>query len=291
MANEEPGRSSPYLIKLGLLAAGLIIVAVLLWQWVGGDRTEEVTPMVQPEPAVIPESQPEPQDAPEVIESPPAPPEPEPEPEPLPELAESDVVALAAAEQLTGDDELKSLLVQDNVIQKSVRAVIAAADGGVVHEYRPLRSPSGTFLVEALDEPVREDVGQRYRLSPRNYERYDRYVNLLTRLEPRDVAAVFQRFYPLFEQAYEQHGVNGGSFQSLTLKAIDSLLAAPVLDQEPILVQPRVYYEFEDPRLEALPATQKLLIRMGPENTRKVQAALKELRSVIAAQQTSGQNR
>lgn len=286
MANEQPGRSSPYLIKLGLLAAGLIIAAVLLWQWVGGDDAEETTPMVQPEPVVIPEPQPEPQEIPERVEPEPEP-EPEPQPEPLPELAESDAVVLAAAEQLSGDDELKSMLVQDNVIQKSVRAVIAAADGGVVHEYRPIRSPSGSFVVDALDEPIREDVGQRYRLSPRNYERYDRYVELLTRLEPSNVAAVFRRFYPLFEEAYEQHGVDGDSFQSLTLKAIDSLLAAPVLEEEPILVQPRVYYEFEDPRLEALPATQKLLIRMGPENTRKVQAALKELRSAIVAQTTT----
>lgn len=281
MANEESGRPSPYLIKLLLLLAGLIVVAVLLWQMLGKDEAEEATPMVQPEEEFIPEPQPEPQEEPAVVE--PAP-EPEPEPEPLPELAESDAVALAAAEELSGNGELAALLVKDNAIQKSVRAVIAAADGGVVHEYRPIRSPAGAFLVDPLDEPPQDGVGQRYRLSARNYERYDGYVNVLTSLQPHKVAAVFQRFYPLFEQAYEQHGVEKGSFKSLTLEAIDSLLAAPVLEEEPILVQPRVYYQFEDPRLEALPATQKLLIRMGPDNTRKIQQALRELRKVIEAQ-------
>lgn len=280
MANEESRRPSPYLVKLLLLIAGLIVVAILLWQMVGNDDAEEATPMVQPEPEVIPEPQPQ-QEQPRAMD--PSPEPAEPEPEPLPELAESDSVALAAAEQLSGNDELKNLLVQDNVIQKSVRAVIAASDGGVVHEYRPIRSPGKPFLVDALDEPPQADVGQRYRLSPRNYERYEPYVNLLTRLEPGAVAEVFQRFYPLFEQAYEQHGVDGGSFKSLTLKAIDSVLAAPVLEEEPVLVQPRVYYQFEDPKLEALPATQKLMIRMGPENTRKVQEALREVRVAIEA--------
>lgn len=278
MANEEPGRSSSYLIKLLLLIAGLVLVAILLWQFMGdGEPEPPPPPAVQPEPEVIPEVQPEPQVEPEPEPAPE--PQAESEPEPLPELAESDAVALAAAEQM--DAELGDMLVKDNVIPKSVRAVIAAADGGVVHEYRPLRSPSGAFLAEALDEEPREDVGQRYRLSQRNYERYQPYVDLITRLEPRDVAAVYQRFYPLLEQAYAQHGVESGSFKSITLRAIDSLLAAPVLDEEPILVQPRVYYEFEDKRLESLPATQKLLIRMGPDNTKKIQAALRELRRAI----------
>lgn len=276
MANKDEGRPSPYLIKLLLMIAGLILVAVLVWQFVGTDKSEPVTPMAQPEPEFVPDTQPEPQPEREPVE--PAP-QVEAQPEPLPELAESDAVALAAAEQL--DPELSDLLVDDNVIQKSVRAIIGAADGGVVHEYRPLRSPSGAFLADALDEEPSADRGQRYRLSQRNYERYQPYVDLITRLNPGDVGAVYQRFYPLLEQAYAQHGVENGSFKSLTLRAIDSLLAAPVLDEEPILVQPRVYYEFEDPRLESLPATQKLLIRMGPDNTRKVQAALRELRSTI----------
>lgn len=280
MANEDPGRSSPYLLKLLLLIAGLVLVGILLWQFMNSGKPEPTTPMVQPEPEVM-SAPPEPQ--PEQVPAEPAPaPEAEAQPEPLPELAESDAAALDAAEQLDGG--LSDLLVRDNVIQKSVRAVIGAADGGVVHEYRPVRSPAGQFVVEPLKEEPSADGAQRYRLSPRNYERYQPYVDMLTSLKPHDVAAAYQRFYPLMEQAYAQHGVEAGSFKSVTLKAIDSLLAAPVLDDEPVLVRPRVYYEFEDQRLESLSATQKLLIRMGPDNTRKIQAALRELRSAIEAQ-------
>ena len=42
-------------------------------------------------------------------------------------------------------------------------------------------------------------------------------------------------------------------------------------------------YTYADPALEARPAGQKLLIRMGPENAAAIKAKLTELRAVITA--------
>jgi hypothetical protein len=42
-------------------------------------------------------------------------------------------------------------------------------------------------------------------------------------------------------------------------------------------------YVFSDPKLEALPAGQKLLIRMGADNATVVKAKLMELRAIITA--------
>ena len=42
-------------------------------------------------------------------------------------------------------------------------------------------------------------------------------------------------------------------------------------------------YTFADPTLEALPAGQKLLLRMGPDNAAVVKAKLKELRAIVTA--------
>jgi hypothetical protein len=42
-------------------------------------------------------------------------------------------------------------------------------------------------------------------------------------------------------------------------------------------------YELVDPRLEALSPAQKLLLRMGPANARKVQEKLRELGSALDA--------
>jgi hypothetical protein len=44
-----------------------------------------------------------------------------------------------------------------------------------------------------------------------------------------------------------------------------------------------VLYTYADPKLEALPAGEKLLLRMGPDNTAVIKAKLKELRAIITA--------
>jgi len=47
-----------------------------------------------------------------------------------------------------------------------------------------------------------------------------------------------------------------------------------------------VLYEFDDPQLESLTAGQKILVRMGLDNERRVKARLAELRGLIAATPT-----
>jgi hypothetical protein len=42
-------------------------------------------------------------------------------------------------------------------------------------------------------------------------------------------------------------------------------------------------YQFADPALEGLPAGQKILIRMGPENASIIKAKLAELRAIVTA--------
>ena len=41
------------------------------------------------------------------------------------------------------------------------------------------------------------------------------------------------------------------------------------------------YYKFADPRLESLTATQKIMLRMGPENERLVKNKLKAIRQLL----------
>ncbi len=48
------------------------------------------------------------------------------------------------------------------------------------------------------------------------------------------------------------------------------------------MMQPKVFYEFTDPDLETRSAGQKMLIRMGAENARRVKAKLAEIRQALA---------
>jgi hypothetical protein len=66
------------------------------------------------------------------------------------------------------------------------------------------------------------------------------------------------------------------------VQVIDHLLQTPDVKGQIRLVQPSVYYQFADPKLEALSAGQKALIRMGSANAAAVKAKLRELRAEIA---------
>jgi len=79
----------------------------------------------------------------------------------------------------------------------------------------------------------------------------------------------------------------------LLLEVIDDLLATPeplgaielvLPPQDPSveIARPWVLYQFSDPALQALPAGQKILVRMGNDNARRVKAMLRELRQQLA---------
>ena len=46
-------------------------------------------------------------------------------------------------------------------------------------------------------------------------------------------------------------------------------------------MQPKVFYQFADPKLEDLSAGQKLMIRMGPANERALKAKLRDFRTEL----------
>lgn len=268
-----------------LLAVGLIAAAGLayfLWSASQTDSTTQQKVVTAPAPAPVVASEP-----------PPVTPEPQPEepaaeppvrpPEPLPALENSDAFITDKLAEAPAGDSLLKLLVPDNLLLKSVRAVMVLDEGAVVHDYRPVQSPPAALKVKKINEPLDIDIGQRYTLSPENYTRYQPWVTAITRSDKKAMASLYQRVYPLLEEAYLQHGVDRGNFHNVLLAVIDNVLAAPVLDDEIVLIQPKVFYQFQDPALEKAPAVHRLLWRMGPDNTRAIQTALREFKQELLA--------
>jgi hypothetical protein len=118
-------------------------------------------------------------------------------------------------------------------------------------------------------------------LAVANYARYQPFIKVVESVDPKTLATVYFHLYPLFQQAYEDLGYPGRFFNDRLVEVIDHLLAAPE-PQGPIeLVQPKVFYQFADPRLEDLSAGQKLMIRMGPANERLLKTKLRDLRAEL----------
>jgi hypothetical protein len=205
-------------------------------------------------------------------------PEPVVEVEPLPPLNESDTNILAALQQLRGEGLLQ-LLVPQEVIRKFVLAVNNIAEGKVIHEYRPVVSPGTPFAPETFSVKVDGDAVDQERIANRNYARYEPYVTTLALVDSDAAVAVYRRFYPLLEEAFRELGLKKPNFHSVMIAAIDNLLAAPDAQGDLLLVRPKVFYQYADPALEQLPHTHKLMLRMGPENSRSVKASLRQLRA------------
>jgi hypothetical protein len=135
---------------------------------------------------------------------------------------------------------------------------------------------------------VTTGTGENLALSPRNGARYRPYVRLAEAVPAQGLVAVYRRFYPLFQKQYENLGYPGKYFNDRVVEVIDHLLEAPEIQGPVLLSQPRVLYEFTDPKLEGLSAGQKILLRMGPEHALKVKAKLREIRQALVSKVTSG---
>jgi hypothetical protein len=272
--NESSGNTKSIKTMVILIALVAIVAAVVFYFYVSPDLKS-----VPPEPlptTTLPvvDLAPQPSSS-QPASPPPAYEAPQAVVEPLPNLNESDTSVLAALQGLS--TQTLRFAVPKEILRKFVRAVNAIEEGKVVHEYRPIVSPPPAFTAQSLGEAT-ADQPEQFRLPPENFERYDNYVTLLAMLDTDAVAALYQRFYPLLEEAYAEMGLKKGNFHSVLIGAIDNLLAAPVVEGEILLVRPKVFYQFADPAIEKLPSTHKLLLRMGPENTRSFQASLKNLR-------------
>lgn len=255
---------------IGLVLVVAVIVGGLLYFYGRPDKQDDKSVTL---PTPIPQSADE-QDEPEQPEAPVyEAPKPEPQEEPLSRLEESDNQVMKALGKLSAD--AVALTVPEEVIRKFVRAVNAVEEGKVVHEYRPIVSPAPPFIVQSRANSSEQT---QYTLSAENYQRYDNYVAALTSIDSDALAAFYKRFYPLLEEAFAEMGLKKGNFHTVMLGAIDRVLAAPVIDDEVVLVRPKVFYQFADADMEKLPAVHKLMLRMGPDNSRKIQASLERLR-------------
>lgn len=274
--NDEmrPRRSSGNLVIWILLVLAIIALAYFLLR--PGDTTipetkitQAVKPVVQ-EPIAEPEVAPlQEYEAPQVVEV-----------EPLPELNNSHSSLLESLKSL-GSDGLFSLLVTEELIRKFVLAVNGIQEGKVVYEYRPVISPQPPFVVESFNVIVDGNEVTQERVDNKNFARYEPYVHVLALLDTDATVNLYKRYYPLLEEAFRELGLKKKNFHSVLIGAIDNLLAAPDVQGDLLLLRPKVFYQYADPALEKLPQTHKLMIRMGPENSRSVKASLRQLRAKL----------
>jgi hypothetical protein len=256
------------------LVARAVLVVLLLAAGAAGYfyfLRKQAVPL--PPPAAEPEVAPSPPVTPE-LPPPPAPPAPAaPEPEaaeapPLPSLDASDALVRELAGRLSARPELGAWLMPEGLIRRFVVAIANAAEGDV-----PRRELS--FL--APKEPFRaRETAEGLAMDPRSGDRYDAVAGVFASLDSEGTVALYRRLRPLVDQAWAELG-RDDDFDDALVHAIAEVLRAPQLDGRPQLVFDVDRYVYADPALEGLSRVQKQVLRLGPENQRRVQAKLRAL--------------
>jgi len=138
---------------------------------------------------------------------------------------------------------------------------------------------------------VAEDVNPRkqvdfVKVAPQKTEkldsaRYDRIADVIASIDAKGAAQVVHDIHPLLESAYHKLGYPDRSFDQVAAKALQRIIDGPVLDKPPRLVPKGANFAYEDAKLEALGPVEKLLLRMGPRNTRLIQTKAREIAAAL----------
>jgi hypothetical protein len=190
----------------------------------------------------------------------------------LPPLDQTDPIVRELVRGISSHPTIVTWLTSDNLLRSFVAATNnVAASRSPVAQVRHL-TPSGPFsTVQRGGETV---------IDSRSYQRYDRIGDAVHALDAAAVARLYGSLKPRINQAHEELGT-GQTFDEMLERAIIVLLQTPVVEG-PVRVHVKsVAYEYSDERLEGLAPAQKHLVRMGPRNTRLIQAKLREIATAL----------
>lgn len=200
----------------------------------------------------------------------PAPTAPAPEPEPLPPLGKSDAAVREAARALSSDPHLDIWLGVQDLVRRFVLAVVTVQEGKSPRKPLAHLAPAGPFR-------ARSDDDGRITTHPASYARYDGVATVVASLDAQACARLYRRFEPLLEEVYDQIGPPDESLRDAVARAAAEILSAPRVEGEPALVFHVNHYRYRDPDLEDLSGAQKLVLRTGPDNARRIQAKVREV--------------
>jgi hypothetical protein len=194
----------------------------------------------------------------------------------LPALDQSDQSIRDELYGLIGLQSLKALFNPEHIVRNIVVTVDNLPRKTVAVRLLPTKPVGDSFLVTGK--------GESLSIAPQNAGRYTSYIRIAEVVDAKKLVAVYVRYYPLFQRAYQELGYPKGYFNDRLVAVIDHLLDAPEIREPVALTQPHVLYKFADPDLEGASAGHKVMVRMGSENAAKVKAKLREIRRELIGQ-------
>lgn len=203
---------------------------------------------------------------------------------PLPALGQSDARMQEELTGLVGRKNVLQFLLLDSFVRRFVATVDNLGREHAAPSMWPVHPTAGRFAT--LKQ------GEAEVINPDNAQRYVPLVQFIESVDAKKAVQLYVYLYPLFQQGYEELGYPKGYFNDRLVAVIDQLLATPVLEgplavslvdvKGPIAPErPWTRYEFADEKLQSLSAGQKMLLRTGAVNHRRLKARLLEYRKLL----------
>ncbi len=171
---------------------------------------------------------------------------------------------------------LLKLLANEQPLEVSAALIDGLGHGVILGKFLPGGLHSEAFSVVTQDDGIY--------MSPASFLRYDRFADAIAALDVSVLVNAFHLLRPLYEQSYGYLGLDPSDFDNAVIRTLDLVLATPEIG-EPIALKPKaVMYIYLDPALESLPAVQKQLLRMGPDNIRRIKQQAQILRAGLLTQ-------
>ncbi len=253
-------------ILTGSIVIVLAALIIVVYYFFIRDRAKEALPVqdvVEELPVQTPEDKPAVEEAPAW---------------PGVSLDDSDEIIRQQALSLSSHQLFAVWLKSKSLVRKFVAAVDNIANG---------QSPKPQVDFFTLEEPFRVTRrGGRFYADPRGYSRYNMVADISASLDARTCAVLYKQLRPLIQEAYRELGYPDEDFDLALHAAIVELLRVPVVKGEMLLERKVFSFAIADPRLENMSEAQKHLLRMGPENVRKIQEKIRELAGALGIPET-----
>jgi hypothetical protein len=191
----------------------------------------------------------------------------------LPPLDTSDDFIRNLAQVLSANPEWAKWLVGDRLVRRLTASIDNVAEGRSPNPHLAFLAPKSDF--RALER------GDSKTIDPASYHRYDLLADVVASLDTRGCARLYEGTRPLFQDAYRDLGYPDRNFDQTLAKAIHVLLATPDPSGDIEVREAVKSWKLTDPALETLAPAQKQLLRMGPDNVRKVKDKLRQIAEAL----------
>ena len=195
----------------------------------------------------------------------------------VPLLVDSDAWLRQILAQISSHPQLAEWLVTPELIRGFVVVVDNVAEGVSPRKHLEMAIPDESFGVDESDGRIYVD--------PATHHRFDLLVDVIDSLDTAGTAELYRAIRPLCQQAYQDLGYPGDDFDAILRRAVQRLLATPVVDGPVELERKVTAYQFADPALEELSPAAKQFLRLGPENLTQLQAKVRALSRAIGLDQ------